>query len=698
MNWIKKVARGCIFGSMLLLAAASIASGRTGTCAHATYFRSLFHAGIAPGTLRQQDAPVGTDVLTNNLDIEAIPATSTIAGSNTMTVKVLVDNTTIFRFRLSNNFTISSLTLDGRPITFVQEDAATVRANFDRPYNANEVFTLYIQYSGVATSGGNFGSVTFGTQGGSPLIFTLSEPWYAYTWWPAKDDNNDKAIDSIAVTVPNTLKVAANGTLQGVDTVAGNKLKYRWATNYPMADYLLCFSATNYNTWQQTLNYSGGSMPVLFYIYPGSDTSTNRTSWEKCVQMMTTYEPLFGRYPFINEKYGIYQFGFNGGMEHQTFTGQGTFSESVTSHELGHQWWGDMCTCKTWHDIWLNEGFATYVEALWLENKPGSTGQAALTAAMQARKPSSFNGSVYVYDATNENAVFSSNFVYRKGGWALHQLRHIVGSPTFFAILAAYRQQYQYDSATTDDFQAVAESVYGHDLHWYFNEAVYAVGSPQYQWGWQTTSVNGKNYLMLHIKQVQSASYPIFTFPVDIRPTVGGIKQPLSVWDNAGTQNFVLPLTGPATAATFDEDGWILNSGVASVTYVPGPPKIVQTSPLPGSLAIKPTQVKITFHTPVTASAANFSVVGSRVGNQPFAYSYDAPNNTAILTFSSYLPSDRYTVTVSDSLTAVNSAQRLDGEMANPASPASLPSGDGVAQGNAVFVFQAKSDPIRRGG
>lgn len=674
------------------------ASGESAECGHSAAYHRLFKAGKMPSILQTQDSPVGTDVLTNSLDIEAIPASSTIAGSNTMTVKVLQSPITSFRFRLSNNFTISSLKLDGRDITFVQETADTVRADFDRAYNPDEVFTLYIQYSGVATSGGNFGSVTFTTQGGSPAIYTLSEPWYSYTWWPAKDDNNDKAIDSIAVTVPNTLKVAANGTLQGTDVIAGNKLKYRWATTYPMADYLLCFSATNYNTWQQTFTHANGTMPVLFYIYPGSDNSTNRTNWEKCLQMLATYAPLFGPYPFINEKYGIYQFGFNGGMEHQTFTGQGTFSESVTSHELGHQWWGDMCTCKTWHDIWLNEGFATYVEALWLENKPGSTGLPALKAAMASRKPTSFNGSVYVYDSTNESAVFSSNFVYRKGGWALHQLRHVVGNTNFFAILAAYRQQYQYDSATTDDFINVAEAVYGQDLNWFFDKIVYANGVPQYQWGWQTTAVNGKNYALVYIKQVQSASYPIFTLPIDIRPTVGGVAQPLSVWNDAQTENYVLPISGPATANSFDPDGWNLNSGVASVAYVPGPPKIVQTVPTPGGLAVRPTQVKVTFHTPVNVAAGNFAVVGRRTGSQAFSFSYDAPNNTAVLTFPHYLASDRYTVSVSDLITAVNSGQRLDGEIANPGSPSSLPSGNGQAMGSASFYFQAKSDTIPNGG
>src|SRR5262249_15754047 len=153
-----------------------------------------------------------------------------------------------------------------------------------------------------------------------------------------------------------------------------------WLTNYKTAPYLWFFSSTNYNQWSRTYTYQlpgggTGTMPVEFSIYPASDTAANRAAWEKVVDMLGVFSQLFGEYPFVGEKYGIYQFPFAGGMEHQTYTGQGTFVEYVTAHELGHQWWGDNVTCRTWNHIWLNEGFATYCEALWEEFKPGSTGQ-----------------------------------------------------------------------------------------------------------------------------------------------------------------------------------------------------------------------------------------------------------------------------------------------------------------------------------
>jgi aminopeptidase N len=118
------------------------------------------------------------------------------------------------------------------------------------------------------------------------------------------------------------------------------------------------------------------------------------------------------------------EFGWGGGMEHQTITSIGGYFnwEDGIVHELSHQWWGDNVTCATWADIWVNEGFATYSEALWYENKPGGS-EAALHSAMASRRPWDVSGTVYCYDDTNVNRIFDYNLSYLKGGWVLHMLR-----------------------------------------------------------------------------------------------------------------------------------------------------------------------------------------------------------------------------------------------------------------------------------
>ncbi len=529
------------------------------------------------------EAMTETDVLHYNLDIELTNLntggnTCTITGTNTITVQSKSSNLTNFTIRLRSQYTITSARVNNVPVTVTTNSTSSRTVTLDRTYGMDEVFTVMIAYTGNTTSVG-LGSFEVRSHSGTAVAATLSEPYYAYSWWPVKDgdvnvpgDNSDKSTIEISVTAPNNFSVAGNGILQSVQTLSGNRKKYHWASTLPMATYLASFSATNYTTWTKTYNYPGGTMPVEFYIYPENDTAGNRAGWEKVTDMMTAFRPLFGEYPFVSEKYGLYNFPFSGGMEHQTMTGQSGFSESLTSHELTHQWWGDNVTCKTWSDIWLNEGFATYGEALWLEFKLGASDPAAYFSAMQSRKPLNFGNttedSVYVSVAgtANANRIFSSDFSYRKGAWVLHQLRHVVGDATFFQILADYRAAYQGKAATTDDFASSASATYGQNLSWFFDEMVYAVGSPTYRFGSDSIVIDGQRYLHFRVEQLQGSPYPnVFTMPVDVVVSAsGGAKETVKAWNDQRTQRFVAPITLTPLFVNFDPDQWILRTGLTS--------------------------------------------------------------------------------------------------------------------------------------
>ncbi|MBX3357595.1 MAG: hypothetical protein KF745_04125 [Phycisphaeraceae bacterium] len=677
-------------------------------CGKAAMLRARFLAGQSPSDedgVVPSSAPglreplEATDVLHNKIDIEIVTASPNIAGSNTFTVASRMNGLTEFTFRLRSNFTVSAATLNGTtPVPVTNLTTTSRKVTLDRPYNSGEVFTLRIDYSGTPVSRG-FGSIEFTTQNGQPLVASLSEAYFAYTWWPCKDgdfgvagDNSDKSTFEIFITAPTAMRSVANGLLQGVDTLSGNRRRHRWATNYPMSTYLACFASTNYNTWTQMYTYplpggGTGSMPVEFNIYPASDNSTNRAAWEKCVQMLDTYRPIFGLYPFINEKYGIYQFPFGGGMEHQTNTGQGTFDESVTAHELGHQWWGDNVTCRTWSDIWLNEGFATYSEALWAERKPGSSGLPALFAAMAARRPSQVNDSVYCYNTADMNRIFSSTFTYRKGAWVLHQLRHVVGDSVFFNILANYRAAYEGSAATTADFAAIASSTAGTDLSWFFDQWVMQIGAPAYNFGYQPVTIGGQPYARISLQQVQNASYPVFTMPIDIRVDEGAGSEQFTVWNDAPVQHFLLPLSAPATGIAFDENAWILSTANTQVPYVAGPPKVVAVSPalgstLPGGTPVS--QATIAFSDNVAIPAGSITLTGP-AGAVPVSVSYSPATYVATLSFPALAPG-AYTITVPDTITAGSIA--LDGEVV---AAAALPSGNGLPGGSLVATFAVQS-------
>ncbi len=631
-----------------------------------------------------------TDLLHVDLEIEVIPSQyDNLAGTCSLTVQSKSPALTQFTFRLRSQYTITSAEIGGIPVSVSTQSTTTRVVTLDRTYFMDEVFTLTVAYFGHAESRG-FGSIEFTTHAGEDIVYTLSEAYFSYTWWPAKDgdfgepgDNSDKFTLDLAVIAPSTMVTASNGLLEGVDALSGSRSRYRWSTDYPIAPYLVCFSSTNYNTWTETyVPLAGGTMPVLFYIYPESDTPTNRAAWSEVVQMLYTLRDLYGEYPFVNEKYGIYECEFGGGMEHQTFTAQGTFSERVTAHELGHQWWGDAVTCKTWNHIWLNEGFATYTEALWEEFKPGSSGLPALKAAMASKKYTG-GGTVYVSDTEVASMydIFDGNTSYDKGGWVMHMLRHVLGDADFFATLAAYRAAFEDSAATTDDFQAVCESFYGGSLDWFFQEWVYGEYTPSYAYGWTSTNVAGQDYLLLYVDQVQSSSYQRFTMPIDI--VVNG--QAHVVFNDNDPEHFVIPISGPASSVQFDPDEWILRGSASSTSYVAGPPVIVASAPAPGETLttdVAPSEVSVTFHTPVSTAAGDYTLVGDSAGAIPVTFAYDSGSNTATLTTAAALGADTYTLTVADAVTANNSGQALDGEVAD-----NLPSGDGVAGGDATIQF-----------
>ena len=490
-----------------------------------------------------------------DIELNLDPSVPTITSAVTTMRATVVDGPlTEMELDFADNMTVSGITSGGVATTWtLANDLLTVA--LDRAYTNEEEVELVVSYSGRPRNEAFF----FDSFGGSPMIWTLSQPYGARTWWPSKDWPSDKADEvDIRVTAPAGNKIVSNGVLVS-ETDNGTVATAHWNSSYPIATYLVQVGVYPYSVSTGSYDSIGGdTVPLVFYDFP-SQVGNNAPANALVDDMMGVYEGLFGEYPFSAEKYGHNESLFGGGMEHQTCTSLGAYFESIVAHELTHQWWGDMVTCDTYNHVWLNEGFATYGEALWFEEAYGQEAYFADMASSAYFGP----GTVYVEDLSNFNAIFDSNLSYNKGSWVLHMLRHVLGDDDFFGTLAIYRNMYGYDSATTEEFRDVAESVSGLDLDAYFQQWIYGEGFPIYSYDWSATPVAADWTLDLQIDQVQTGQ--IFTMPIDIVVTTASGTETFVIQNGQATANYQLTVTDQPLSVDLDPDHWILRQVMAPI-------------------------------------------------------------------------------------------------------------------------------------
>ncbi len=484
-----------------------------------------------------------------DLNLTFTPASS-VSGTVRMKATVVAGPISTVELDFASALIHDAVTAGGVATT-ASHVGAILTVNLDRAYANGETVDVTVTYHGNPTVSGYFG---FNTVNGRQLIWSLSEAYGARTWWPCKDAPEDKA-DSVSVhfTCPVACTTVSNGTLiSRVVNAGGTTATTSWSERYPIATYLVSIASYPYTITDDWYRYTPtDSMLIRFHNYPES-ASGYAANQAKVKNMIATFATKVGQYPFLAEKYGHAQFQFSGGMEHQTCTSLGVNNESVMAHELFHQWFGDHVTCFDFHHIWLNEGFATYGEALWQEALGGT---AAYFADIDADKYFGA-GSVYVPDATDENRVFDANLSYDKGAWVLHMLRHVLGDATFFTALQTYQTTWGYQSATTENFRDVCAAVSGRNLDAFFNEWIYGEDYPIYAPTWSAVAAGGGWDVTLTLAQTQS--WQLFDMPVDVTISTTGGDQTFVVPDSLASQQFVLHVATQPTALAIDANDWIL--------------------------------------------------------------------------------------------------------------------------------------------
>jgi aminopeptidase N len=493
------------------------------------------------------------DIVYHRLRFKVDPAIQFIDGEVT-TKYIAKEDINSITFDLSNDLEVSTVKQRGVDLTFSRSTNNELIIDLPFTQNINVLDSLTINYSGVPPTSG-FGSFITSQHNSTPVLWTLSEPFGAMEWWPCKQDLNDKidAID-VYVTAPSVYISVSNGLEKSKVGNSDGTVTTHFHHGYPIPAYLIAVAVTNYSVYTQQAGASPNQFPIVNYLYPES-LNDNLVNLNQTPQIMDFFESAFTPYPFRNEKYGHAQFGWGGGMEHTTVSFMGGFSRGLIAHELAHQWFGDKVTCGSWNDIWLNEGFATYLASLVIENFDGETAFVNDKSNMINSITSSTDGAVYLTDeeATNVNRIFNSRLSYNKGAMVLNMLRFKLGDAIFFQGLKNYLNDpiLAYNYAKTPDLQAHLEAVSGMNLTEFFNDWVYNQGYPSY-------SISAKNYapgqVQITINQTQShSSVSFFEMPVPIRLMGAlGEQKDIVLENTANEQTFIVDVPFVVTDVVFD--------------------------------------------------------------------------------------------------------------------------------------------------
>ena len=476
----------------------------------------LNHIQSSKSVFRLQKAKVNEkqellDILHYKLSFDLFPEERKFDASATITATTRQNEMDTIQFDFYDNYKINSVEIIGRLTDFVSKNKIISIIN---NYPITDTFEVKIDYSGSPESAG-FSGFSFSKINGTSLVYTLSEPTYASSWFPCNDFPVDKALLDIWITNDSSQVSVSNGILVDVEQ-KGSRTTYHWKTSYPISTYLIALYSSDYvNFNDQYISIDNRDTMAIKYYVLANDYQNAKIDFEEHPKIIKYFAETFGEYPFIKEKYGVAEFLWQlGAMEHQTITGVASniiggkkFFEDIYVHEVAHHWWGDAVGPKSWNDIWLNEGFSTYCEALFDEHFYGAS---ALQSKMVNLRMSDLDGSLI-----NPGSFLFTQTVYNKGAWVLHMLRWELGDEIFFEILRKYYDKYKYSNASTDDFRRICELVSGIELTHFFDQWVKNVGMIELSYDWATEQFGDSCFTFLEINQEQK-EYEEYHFSLEI--------------------------------------------------------------------------------------------------------------------------------------------------------------------------------------
>jgi len=492
------------------------------------------------------------DVLLYNINIDLDTEAKSIKGDVGITGIITDRELKQIYINFYDNFEIEGVWLNDEKTAYTH-----LKTRFTIPYHdiSSDTFRIRIVYNGKPVRAG-LSAFVFGTINGKSAVYNINEPTFASTWFPCNDIPSDKALLKINISNRSDKVSVSNGRLTGVKEKDGKKI-YSWETVYPISTYLVAVYSSEYENFRDIYISRDGkdTMNIEYYAFP-QHVEMAKIDFLEHPKMMEVFSEMFGEYPFIKEKYGVAEFLWQiGAMENQTITGIGSnfiggsqYFTDIYVHELAHSWWGNSVGPETWKDIWLNEGFATYSEALYFERLHGED---ALRSTMMTKFDENFNGRLY-----DPGPDLFSNTIYSKGAWVLHMLRWETGDSLFFDIIRKYYDQYKYSTASTRDFQQLVETITGKDYSWFFNQWVLE-GEDQINlhYNWSYNKEGGT--VTFKTKQVQE-KYNVYKFSLETEIIYADSSE-IKVLNVSERENsFTIPVKGEPEKITVDPKNRLL--------------------------------------------------------------------------------------------------------------------------------------------
>jgi aminopeptidase N len=521
---------GCAVATLAVLAGAPVVARQTPPSPD-------FPAAIRANILRGQYGPyrANNDLLYYHLDVRIDPEGKKITGKNTIRFKMLKDDTRL-QLDLFPQYTIDRILLGQTPLAFYRE-ANTVLVDFPQMLKTGQTYDIDFYYSGAPIASGRFGGFTFGQDPmGRPWIYTACEGQGAASWWPNKDQWRDEVENmDISVSIPSTLVDVSNGKFIGKTDLGDGYTRWDWKVQYPINNYSVSVNIGQYVHYTEML----GDMPMDFFTLP-EDQEKARPQFAQASGMLKAYEKYFGEYPFKKDGYKLIQVPYTG-MEHQSavtygngfrngyggrdWTGVGVSPkfDFIVVHESAHEYFGNAVSAADVSDMWIHEGWGTYLESLYVEYTFGYDEMLKYT-----------NG--YKTKVQNRVPIISPRGIHReppqdmyfKGTLFINTLRSIVNDDAkWFRVIHDMFQKFKYQNILTEDMIAFFNAQTGRDLTPIFNQYLRHTALPALELDFATAGT---------VKYRWKADEAGFNMPIKVgKAGAWQIIQPTTEWKSMPT-------------------------------------------------------------------------------------------------------------------------------------------------------------------